>query len=193
MKTIKVYSYNELSKESKERALQDWNDENREIVWAEEIYKSFQEIFQQTVGLKLGNYSIGAYQHSWATVVFEHNEVKDFKGHRAITWIENNLLDHLRISYYGDRRKEVSKYGQWYRPGMIEPCPFTGYCFDDTLLNALQQSVKDGDTLEETFKGLANVVQKELEGEHEYQQSEEYFKDHAEANDYQFLENGMLI
>jgi hypothetical protein len=76
---------------------------------------------------------------------------------------------------------------------MIRPCPFTGYCFDDVLLDTIQQAIKKGDTLKMAFEGLAKVAQKMLEEEYEYQQSERYFKDHAEANNYQFLENGMLI
>lgn len=194
MNTINVYSIGELSPKAFERARREYIDDFLDILpWQDEIFKSFEELFKRTCRIKLKDFSIGIYTRPMVRVVFDRDEAADLTGARAFAWLENNLLASLRIPFDGERRKEVMKYGADYRPGMIEPCPLTGYCFDDTLLEALQKSIKDGDTLKEAFENLGVVVTRELESEYEYEISEKGFREIAELNDYRFLDDGRIV
>jgi hypothetical protein len=76
---------------------------------------------------------------------------------------------------------------------MIKPCPFTGYCADDDFLDELRKDIKEGSTVKEAFEALADKARRMLENELDAQQSEEYFKEHADANDYEFTEDGKHV
>lgn len=202
MKTIKVYTAAELKKkfpDAFDRALEHFQQDNDSIPWSEEIIDSLKAIFDRS-GLRLRNYSIGAYCYSDLTVDME-SDVANLSGNRALAWIENNLLADLRIPYkpmfklWSDgwkptvKRGELSKYGAYYRPGMIHPRPFTGVCFDEDFIEALLKAIKSGDTLKEAYTGLADVAQKLMESEVDYQNSEENFLE----QDYQFTKDGTRI
>ena len=172
-KTINIYSFDELSEEAKEKALQDYKERNTEIFWMDETIESLEGLFKNCDGISLKDYSLGEY-HSWIRVDFTNEEVENFTGKRAMAWLENNLLSNIRVSYYGDKRKELRQYGKYYYAGQIKPCPFTGYCVDDDLLDDLIKEVKEGSDLKTAFEGLASTVQRIIQNEVEYQNSNEY-------------------
>ena len=194
METINTYLVGELSPKAFERARREYIDDFLDILpWQDEIFKSFEELFKRTSGIKLKDFSIGIYNRPMVKVIFDHDEAADLTGARAFAWLENNLLASLRIPFDGERRKKVMKYGADYRPGMIEPCPLTGYCFDDALLESLSKSIREGRTLEYAFENLGAVVTRELESEYEQETSEEGFREIAEINDYHFLDDGRIV
>lgn len=189
---LKLYTASELKEKfpkSFERALKDWRDGNDELFWEGEIFQSLKTLFEKA-GVKLDDWRIGAYSLSF--IIADAGDANDLIGKRAMAWLENNLFSGLRISRaeYLKNRKDYSKWGSGYQVGQIRSCPLTGYCFDETLLDALRESVKSGETIKEAFQGLADVVRKELEGEYENQNSEEFFLDHADANGYEYTEDG---
>ena len=194
MKTItreyKIYKYTELSKEAKEKVKENFGQS--ECFWTDDTIKSFQELFNSCDNISLDDYSLGDYQ-SYARVSFTYSEIEEMTGKRAMAWIENNLLYNIRVSYYGQKRKELRQYGKYYYAGKIKPCPFTGYCSDDDFLESLLNDIKEGSTLKDAFENLASVCQKLIQSEIEHQYSEEYAKDTCEANDYIFLEDGTMF
>jgi len=190
-KILKIYSFNELSEEAKEKALQDYRDNQTEIFWIDEIVKSLKALFENCSGITLKDYSLGEY-NSWIRVSFANEEVENFYGKRAMAWIENNLLSNIRISYYGNKRKELRQYGKYYYAGQIKPCPFTGYYTDDDFLNSLLQNIREGTDLKTAFECLADVCQKIIQNESEYQQSEEYIAEFFQTNDCEFTEDGIV-
>jgi hypothetical protein len=195
-KIINIYSFNELSDEAKEHAIQEYRERNTDIFWADETIASLKGLFDNCNGIRLKNWSLGEY-NSWIRVDFDREETEELSGKRAWAWIENNLLCNIRIpenslSINGTRR-ELAQYGKYYRSGMIKPCPFTGYCADDAYLDSLLKDIKEGCDLKTAFEGLATTYQKIINGEIEYQNSEEYIAEHMEANEYEFDEEGNSI
>lgn len=186
-KEIKIYKFSELSDTAKEKALNDWRNKTGEIFWQEETLASFQKCVEMA-GLKLVNWEIGAYSPSFARI--EDFQGADLTGPRAIAWLENNLLSRCRVPWKGPKRAEYRKYGNGYRPGQIKSCPFTGYCSDEDLLDSLKKDIRAGSTVKEAFEALADVCRKILETELDYQNSAEYFEEHADANGYEFTEDG---
>lgn len=164
--------------------------------WTEEIMESLKGIFKAS-GIELTNWSIGAFSPSHVNFNMPYeetsNEVYDLEGHRALAWLENNLLWHLRISFNHPKRNEYRKYGSSYAPGKIKPCPFTGVYADDEFLNALIKEVTEGMCLGDAYLSLSDMAQELMEVEIECQESEEYFLESAEANEWQYTENGVMI
>lgn len=193
METINVFSVGELSPKAFEKSYKNFVDHLETISWQNEIFESLKELFKRTSGIKLEDYSIGMYCHSSVRVSFDHEKVASLSGARAFSWLENNLLAFLRIPFEGSERWKVAKYGKYYRPGMVPPCPLTGYCFDDTLIDCLVKSLKRGATLKDAFEGLADCVRKELEGEYEFETQESSFREFANANQFRFLADGTSI
>lgn len=195
MKTINIYTPSELKEENPdgfERA-HEWYKNNYcgDIPWTGEIIDSLKAIFKAS-GLRLQNWEIDVNGYSFVQFDMEDN-VEELSGNRALAWLENNLLGDLRIKwipygridkehYFKSARATLSKYGQYYRPDMIHPCPFTGVCFDEDFIEFLQKSIKSGDTLKEAYENLASVASRLFEAEMNQAQSEEEFllQDHLE-------------
>lgn len=194
--TITTYSFNELSDEAKEKALEDYRENNcDEIFWQKEMVQSVLGLFDYCDGVTLKDYALGI-QGSYVKVSFEQ-DVAHFDKRRAIAWLENNLLDKLRIPFTSytiktSKRFKYKGYGEYYRAENIESCPFTGYCFDDDLIHYLIHEVKNYGDLESAFCGIAQEFEKHLLDEWEYMSSEEHIKTYFEDFDCQFLENGRL-
>ena len=195
-----VYTAKELKEkfpDAFDRAWTDYRYAQTEIIWGNEIIESMKGLFE-AAGLNLDDYEIdGICGHSSLKFSGMSDEARELSGKRAFAWIENNLLGECRIKFeplakHG-RRRELAQYGSYYRPGMIEPCPFTGYCADDDFIDALIKDIKSGECLGDAFKGLADVAGKMRAAENDNQQSEEYFLDAAESNEYEYDENGKQI
>lgn len=192
MKTIKVYTPAELKRKNPEGFERAWEsfkqDELCDLPWGGEIIDSLKATFK-AAGLGKIHYEIGAYSYSY--VQFEmDDDVRNLEGQRALAWLENNLLGSLRIPFTGSQRWELSKYGKYYRSGMIKPCPFTGVCFDEDMIESLLKDIKAGDSLGDAFSNLASVAAKLMEAELESLQSEEYF---LEQDHFQYTKDGKLI
>jgi hypothetical protein len=194
MKTISVYQFNELSAKAQETAIENYRNKHydQEVFWASEMVDSLKGLFKVCDGIKLKDYSLGD-QRSSIDVEFSQDEAGNLSGKRAFAWIENNLLSNIRIPFYGDKRKELRKYGRSYYAGNIKPCPFTGYCFDENLLESLLNDIKDGTDLKTAFEGLAQVYEKQFNAEQDYQNSDEYIKEQLTDNDYDFTLEGHRI
>lgn len=218
-KTIKLYKLDELSYDARARALRDYQERvaSWDIPWQEETIESLKAVIEATAGVKLKDWSIGAYNRgNFLRVEFSQDEAAELSGPRAMAWLENNLLSGLRVSgaaRFSDESPKntraertarfwrVRKGGQLDHDsigrrgltGTIPACPLTGYCMDDDYLEELQKSVKSGSTLKEAFQGLADVAMHALESECEYQQSEEAFKERADINEMEFNEDGELM
>lgn len=191
MKTVNVYSPDELKEVNPrgfERALERWRGQNDEIPWSDEIIGSLKAIFEAS-NIALRDYEISAF--SYSHVSFDMGtDVKGLSGNRALAWLENNLLADLRIPFTGEKRWDLSKYGQGYRAGMIKPCPFTGYCADDDFIESLIEDIKAGETISEAYHSLAQKAGKMFESEAEYQNSEENF---LEQEHLEFTIDGRMV
>lgn len=204
MRTIetKLYTVTELKElhpNGFERALNDWrnsNDLDRPF-WHREIFDSLKKCIE-CAGLRLADYNLGAYNCGNFLSMREF-QGEDLTGKRAFAWLENNLLAQFRIPRTGKRRAELRKFigsyplgSHFYAPGTVAPCPLTGYCADDDYIDALKKSIREGRTVKEAFEDLADTYADILEREIEGENSEAYFIEHADANSYEFNEDGKL-
>lgn len=196
MRTIckDVYKYDELSAGAKSRA-RDWYREASasDNYVLDEMMDSLKALFK-AANIKIKDWSVGAYNRN-NYVSFDMGDAGELTGARALAWLENNLLDGLRITRaeFMAKRRDYLKYGDSYRVGKIKPCPFTGVCYDDDLLDSLRADVKSGDTLKDAFSNLADKVGRMNEDALEYQNKDEQVAEMIEANEYEFTEDGNRI
>ena len=197
MRTIKtkVYTIKELRRPAFEKAHQDYCESLTDIPWQEECIDSLKTLFEKCSGVELKDWNRG----NGLTVRFSQDGTEELSGGRAMAWLENNLPHGLRAPWGLNKsdgnlhQNHDGKWCRWYAPGTIKSCPLTGICFDEYYLDYLTKSLREGDTLREAFEGLAGKCAEMLESEDEYQRTEESFRDHAEANEYEFKFNGERI
>ena len=204
MDTIKVYSASELKEqfpEGFEKAYKNWQDHQAgDIFWSDEIMDSLKAIFKVS-DINLINWSIGMDSESW--VRFEmpeddewDNLIENYTGQKAYNWIKENVLDGAkfkRVTYNNKDGGKGWRYDITKVNGQPWSCEFTGYCADHDFIESLLDDVRTGSTLSDAFHGLADCAMRLLEQESEDQNSEDYFLDFADANDFQFTEDGLMI
>ena len=188
--TVNIYKIEDLNEEQFETAHREYRESSFEIHWQSEILESFQAVIK-ACGYKSRDWGIGANYHCY--IRLNKTDCDDLSGPRAFAWLENQVLSPLRISFAGERRWKLAKYGKYYRPGMVSPCPFTGYCADDDLLDDLKDSIRSGMVIRDAVMALADKAGRILQGEYEDQMSEDYFRDMAEANGWEFYEDGEMV
>lgn len=212
MKTINTYTASELKDkfpEGPEIAHTKWVDSvsNGGIFWQDEIMDSLKAVFKNS-DIKLNDWSISDSSPSyvkftiptyWSELVECDELVDNYTGKEALKWIEENLLGQFRydkktVVHYETIKNPKRKDGNFiHKKGEIKDCPLTGYCADDDFIDSLLNDIKSGCTLSEAFHNLADVAGKLFYQEYIDQISEEYFIDHADANDFQFTETGKRI
>ena len=197
-KTITTYSASELKEANYrgfEKALENWRGNSYEIFGSDEIIESLKALINAS-NLYLQDWSLSMYAHeSYVRIDWPSDGASELTGQRALAWLENNLFDGLR-----EKRpfvKRVKQYSnKWYdftKHNQIPDCPFTGYFADDVYLESLIDDIKAGMSLEDVYNALADKCAELLYAEYEDQNSEEYFIDHADANEYQFTFDGTMV
>lgn len=201
--TCTVYTITELARkhpDAYQKAYERWKERQDEIPLAAEICDSMKAVCE-AAGLKIDSWSVGIcdrHTHirlDWASAKQEDwiddDCIKDLSGPRAMAWIENRLLSDLRIPWTGPKRWNVANCGRYYRPGMIEPCPLTGVCFDAAFLDHIVNGIRGGrKTLGDVFGSLDSVAEKLMENEWDAAISEERFREECDDLEREFTENG---
>lgn len=209
MDTIKVYSASELKKDFPngfEKAHEKWirNVGNDGIFWQDEIMDSLKSTFKNA-GVNLQDWSISGSSSCfvkftiptyWSELAEEDLLVDDYTGKKALNWLkkEFGLKSVKRVNYIGHDKKKHFRYDVTKLDGKDWSCEFTGYCADHDFLESLLEDVsKNNCTLSEAFSNLADVAGKLFYDEYIEQISEDYFLDYADANDYQYTEDGIMV
>jgi len=201
-KTISVYSFNELSGEAKLNAMAKYMPD---YFWSSDNEKSLRE-FEKTFPIKIKNYEYG-YRKYISFDFTESEEVESLTGFRLSKYIWNNYGSVLfKGKYYGKLVYDVPKSKEYpigarhlkrYSRVLKETsCVLTGYHIDDYLLNPIYEFLKkpaDNVNFLDLMESCLNSWLDACERDFEWRQSEEYFAEHCEANNYEFDERGNLI
>lgn len=199
IKETKVYPYSELSKTAKERAHGDfitsgfvypWGDDNAETL------KAFCDIFPIDVGD--WEYGYRNYINSSMRTAYADTETAyyDFRGIRLLKWIVSNYWRYLFKRKYIGHLKGREKFTPVYSRCQWEnSCVLTGYCIDDDILGPLYEFIRRPDktsSFEDILKDCLESWIVACNKVYEYCYSEEYFAEHADANDFEFTVDGKL-
>jgi len=201
MRTIrtKVYQFNELSNEAKEKAIQ-WyrNGNDDDSFYADEIIDSVKEV-AELFDLKFG------WEYTDIRTGHIDDNILQLQGVRLYKYIVNNYYNTLfeRKTYFfcrmpdGSKKfncvgQNVGKYTskcQW----VIASCPLTGMCYDMDILQPVYNFLKKPDTsttFEDLISGIESAIQKTFDSNEEWINSDEYITETIEANEYEFTKEG---
>lgn len=205
MKTIeiKVFSFGELNEEAKQKAINKYLE-------AEDFYFIWQEA-ENTVNqfIKLFPLNLKTSYRSWLEPNFYSIEdnIRELKGLRLRTWLINNLSFLYKKEYLKSfkEKKEHKNIKQktwgsvYYSSWKIENCcVLTGVCYDNDLLDPIYNFIEkysesrnnDSVTFEEIIEDCFNSLEKSINNEIEYLQSDDAIKEYFEENVALFYENG---
>lgn len=115
-------------------------------------------------------------------LVSPNDDILDLSGPRALAWLENHILSPLRIPWSGPERRRLARFGPYYRPGLVKPCPLTGVCYDEDLLSTLACTLRDGATVREAIQAFFHTARTLIAQEQENFESIEYATEVAEQS-----------
>jgi hypothetical protein len=208
MRTIelKVYTFDELSEQAKEKARKWYRNEIQDFDWMYDDAQCTAIEFEKhfPTSSRASNSWLDAY-----TIIGD--EVEALRGQRLKTYIRNNYGHILfKGKYYGklvnthkdgtpiEKCKEhpagvrhVKRYSKIFKG---RNCNLTGHCYDEDMLDPLYQflegtnyqSYSFSDLLEECYRSL----EKSLKDEEEYRSEDSYIDEEIEGNNYEFNEKG---
>lgn len=180
--TINLYDFDELSKEAKTKALQEHCSQS-DFFWYDEYFESLKAGIEH-FDFELNDYSIDYTGYSPSYIKITAKDDCDLTGEALKTYL---------LANYNEAFNQITKK---YQPTFTEDldCMFTGYCADISFMEPINEFIKKpyDITIEELIqKGFDNWL-KDIKSEYEYTQTEDYFKDHCEANEYTFEANGVM-
>ena len=102
---VKIYSFDELSDEAKERAHANWLNKGHEHFWAGEARDTI-KAFESEFGVTIRNWRYDSSGYGY-DIRFDgiSDEVLELSGNRARAWIWNNLREDRRQANRGSWRE----------------------------------------------------------------------------------------
>lgn len=186
--TITAYTFDELSPEAQERALESLPFEDCEDTASEcvDSLRAFAEKVSRSCGVSLKDWNIGDSRSSFTRWDME-DSVRELTGPRSLAWVENNVFALIRQSWRPAtapiNEKWASVHGRYsrryYKPGELKACPYTGVCFDEDILDAF----RDKDltlTIGERFDSIGDRLSRVIEADIEYKNSAEGRRENAD-------------
>lgn len=203
MRTINVYTFDELSEEAKAKAIKNAREEGKhedmDCVTHDAV--SIIKHAAQEFNIEIYDWSIGAdVQRSFVKIntgtALENEEIN---GLRLRTWLINH---HYNLFYekkhYGEYEKRANgkySYDRYSEIQFIEnDCPFSGTTYDMDFLDCFRAFLKKptDQTLAELFKEGVHNLCVSLEKEEEYRLSDDGITDYLECNA-EFTEEGEFV
>lgn len=181
-KTIKLYSFNELSAEIQQDLIEDYIEGITEFIWVDEIIKSRDAIAD------LLNINFAEF-YSYDGITYEYTgynynldfDPEEMQAGRAIKFIYNNYITRCYTKY---KNKMI-----------LDPCNITGYCEDYAGYNAFLEfcdlcKKNKNLTLHDFFEMLGEKFAEAINREIEYQTSEDYAKSEIIEQNYLYFADG---
>jgi hypothetical protein len=184
--TRKLFKFLELSEEARKKALNQY--EPFDYPWSRENEKSL-DAFCDAFGVKVSEWDANRGDISWS---FTGGPWTERSGIRLYNWLMYHYFDTLYPMEYLNGKRERT----WRRIPANCGCFFTGYCFDDILMDPIMEFLEKP-TERKDWEGLVNdclyawifAFREEIE----YTWTDESKEENIIANEYEFLENGTRV
>jgi hypothetical protein len=194
--TTDVYTFAELSEESKEKAIENYRNKGYEPDWQSEnidTLNKFAEIFP----VKIKNWEYGSYRGDGVSFEFTaDSDIEELTGQRLATYLWNNYKSYLYKGKYYSIHKNGKYYSRHSKIQLEHSCVLTGYCMDDDILQPIYDFMSKPDKRTDFKELMADCFHawiKACNEDIEYQNSDEHIKEELEINNYEFTENGEII
>lgn len=190
----KIYAFDELSDEAKERAFAEARDSVMEVN-VDELVDCMKTAMDK-MGITISDYSIGIGGSGYIKLDVEDDELE---GVRAYAYIVNNFFggaNKKRFVYKDLGVNSQSRISHLDRKDWMDNCPFSGWCYDFAVKDAWDSwcyDLRNGEspTVGDFLRNLECAYLREVEREY-YGFSEGDAREYAEANGYEFLEDGTI-
>lgn len=201
-----AYSLDELSEKAQARAFSKWLA-HTEYFNTGEIEATLNE-FCRLFDVKCNYWEFDAYSHSFRfKILNDAFDDENMNGIRLAKYIWNNYAKYIMQGKYFSLWSKTEKSENNPLMGKLksrrskvllsmDDCPLTGVCFDCDVLSGVVKCLtykKLYDSYEEIIDECLESLFKTAEQDCEYQISEEYFREEAAANDYEYDENGNVF
>jgi hypothetical protein len=204
--TVNLYSFNELTEEAKQKAIDSFRDGDN-YFYFNEVEDSVKKVID-LFNLRTGNY--------YSDIRTGHIDdcILQLSGVRLCKYLVNNYFTDLFKPEYIktiDGRKKWGKlyfckyfttkdgkqftqiYSKWKK--YSNDCTLTGACYDNDILKPVYDFLSKPDkhtTYEDLMQDIGNAISKTYQNVDEWVNSDEFIIDSIEANEYQFTEDGKL-
>lgn len=200
--TINIYKFDELSEEVQENVIDDFNYDDL-YPWYNDnvdIRTAFESIFP----IKIDDWDCDIHRRSFITFHIDNDikkEILEFTGILLMKYILNMYSDYLfKGKYYSTQGSYLNgEFTYKYKHSKIIKdtcCVLTGYYMDDSILNPIYNFLKHPSndiTLYDLMEDCLNSWVVTFESDIKDFYSKESLKDFAEANGYEFYENGKMV
>ena len=190
-RTYTVYKFDELPKETQEKAIEKLQDINTDYDWWDAVYEDAEECGKQ-FGVSIdkiyfsGFWSQGDGACFEGSYSFEKDGLEKIKSHAPKDEKLHRIAGELQKiqSANGNTVTATVKHsGHYYHSRCTDIDVFST---DEYATKEVQESVT------ELLRDLMNWIYSQLEKEYEYQTSDEAIKETIEANDYDFTDDGKI-
>ena len=199
----KVYKFDELTNEGKEKAIDRYRNNDNYNEYATEITESVKEVAE------LFNLVFGRQYTDIRTGHIE-DTILQLQGVRLYKWLINNYSSYWTDVNYISKHKNgkfKNSYFEYkydcvkYRKSNIsvtnnlENCPLTGVYYDMDIMQPVINFLKrpDNSTFEDLINGIESAISKTYQSNEEWVNSNEYITEEIQANEYEFTSNGIMI
>lgn len=139
--TRDIYTFNELTEEGKQSAIDNWRNMGDDWAWGDENRQSL-DTFESEWPVKVTGWEYSLCSHSYINYEMEYidyDEVLEFTGIRLMKWIVNNYSDVLWSGHWVS-----GKYYPKERHSRITMDPYmpTGYCMDNDIRQPIYDFLK---------------------------------------------------
>lgn len=205
MRTIKIFTFNELSEAAKLKAVESYREYRSGDDFDYSEYKASLNAFAEDVGIEIRDWSYGL---DGCTVSFDHGDLEGLDtmtGARAYAWIVNNVKGLAPGPRIYTVNREANRHGfkvteriVKHTSGVfknVDCCNYTGVFCDENLMQPLREFLKnpDGrtiaDLIRESIDNYCNALQDDLD----YRESDEFLtEDLLNGDTPEFFENGTI-
>lgn len=206
MRTVrtKVYKFNELSEQAKQKAIDTFRSNNNGVnFYAEDICNSAKKVIE-LFNLKTGN------EYSDIRTSHIDDNILQLSGVRLYKYIINNYYSDLFTPAYIKTiykewhcklficklktGRDGNKYTQVYsKTKKDNSCVLTGVCYDMDILEPIYKFLEKpskGTTFEDLMNEIGNAISKTYSDNDEWVNSDEFITETIESNDYEFTQDG---
>ena len=180
---LMAYAFDELDPEVQAKVIERWRY-NDTFFWADEWRDSLKG-FCDHAPIKVRDWNVG-YPGTYVSFSITGDyaeELADLSGVRAWKWLMNNGWGELANPKPTKKNPHPS-------------CPFTGYCGDENLLDAIRTALAYPSkitSLRSVFQDALTDWAKAFEQDYDYWHSEEAIREEIEANGYEFYDDGSIV
>ncbi len=189
--TTTVYSFDELSEEAREKAIDAARD--FEADYRLEEFVDCMKSAMDKMGITIKDYSICIDGSGYINLSVVND---DLEGVRAYRYIVNNFFSGVNKKKLYYKEWEKRRKSNLDRKDWMDDCPFTGMCYDYGVKSAWEDFCAE---LKQGERPTVRDFLDELESHYLDMQTKEYYgfdedaaRELYDANGYEFLEDGTL-